>query len=68
MEMDPVRLAMMQIAESLAPIHELVDGEVAHFLRQGFTIEQAHALAAVEVVNAFGMKIYGAATRPEDEQ
>lgn len=66
-ELDPVRLTVMAIAESFAPLHDLVDGEVAHFLRQGFTIEQARAMTAAEFTNAFGQKIYSAATRPEDE-
>lgn len=68
MDMGPIRLAMMGIAENMIPLHELIEGEVAHFTRQGFTNEQARAMAAAEFVNAFGIQIYRAATRPEDEE
>lgn len=63
---DPARLAMMGVAEQFAPIHELVLGEVAYFVRQGFTYEQARAMAAAEFTSTFGARIEGAATRPEE--
>jgi hypothetical protein len=61
----PVRLIAMSIAESFRPFHEMLDGEVAHFRRQGFTDEQAHALAAAEFVATLGAAIGNRGTLPE---
>lgn len=68
MDQNPMRLALMAIADMFEPMHELVLGEVAHFQRQGFTIEQAHAMAAAEFVNAFGQRIEHGATMPGDDE
>lgn len=62
-----MRLALMEIAEQLVPLHELAAGEVAYFVRQGFTIEQAHAMVAAEFITVFGANIEAGATRPDDE-
>lgn len=65
--LDPVRLAAMAIAENYAALHDMISGEVAHFVRQGFTTEQARAMAAAEFVSTFGAAIGLTATRPGDE-
>lgn len=64
---DAMRLIMMTVAEQYAPMHELIAGEVAYFQRQGFTDEQARAMAAAEFVATFGSRIEGTATRENDE-
>lgn len=63
-EQDALRLAMMEVAETLAPIHEMLLGEVAYFERQGFTREQARAIAAAEYTSIFGLRILNNATDP----
>lgn len=65
--LDGVRLTVMALAENYVPLHEMLDGEVAHFVRQGFTLEQARAITAAEFVGTFGASIGMTATRPEDE-
>lgn len=66
-ELDGMRLAAMGLAESMTPLHEMIEGEVAYFIRQGHTIEQARAIAAAEFVGFIGAAIQRSATRPEDE-
>lgn len=63
---DLARLAIMEMAEQLAPIHEFVTGEAAHYVRQGFTGEQARAIVAAEFSSIFGSRIEAAAARPEE--
>jgi hypothetical protein len=62
---DALRLVMMGITEMVAPWHEWLAGEVAYFVGQGHTYEQANAMAAAEYVTLLGMKIENGATRPE---
>jgi len=62
---DLTRLAVMEIVDGLAPLREMVTGELAHFERQGFTKEQARAIVAAEFVSVFGTRIESAATPPE---
>lgn len=64
-EPDAMRLTLMQMAEDVRPIREFLMGEVAYYERQGFTKEQARALAAAEFTSIFGMRILNAATAPE---
>lgn len=64
---DAMRLALMQMSESAAPIREFVLGEVAYYERQGFTREQARAMAAAEFISIFGIRILNAATDPDAE-
>jgi len=64
---DAMRLALMTLSESAAPIREFVLGEVAYYERQGFTVEQARAMAAAEFTSIFGLRILNAATVPDDE-
>lgn len=66
-DLDGVRLAVMAMAENMIPLHEMIAGEVAYFQRQGFTTEQAHALAAAEFVGVFGAAIRREASYPDDE-
>lgn len=56
--LDMIRLALMEISESFAPFHEFIDGEVAHFERQGFTAREARAMTAAEFVATFGLNIH----------
>lgn len=49
-----MRIILMGISEQMAPLHEWVTGEVAYFTGQGFTEEQARAMAAAEYVIALG--------------
>jgi hypothetical protein len=64
--MDDLRLSLMAFAENLAPVRELIHGEVAYFVRQGFTQEQARAIAATEFITLFGQRIENASSRPDD--
>jgi hypothetical protein len=66
-ESDALRLAMMGITEMVEPWHEWAVGEVAYYVRQGFTYEQARAMAAAEFVTLLGSRIESGATRPDDE-
>lgn len=66
--LDPVRLAVMAMAENFIPLHEMIEGEYSYFVRQGFTLEQARALAAAEFVGVFGAAIRRSATLPEDDE
>lgn len=65
--MDAIRLAVMAMAENFIPLHEMIEGEVAYFVRVGHTYEQARAMAAAEFVGTFGAAIYRTATLPTDE-
>lgn len=64
---DAMRLALMDIAEKLEPVHEFVLGGVAYYVRQGFTVEQAHAIAAAEYITIFGLRIANNATIADDD-
>lgn len=44
-----MRLAFMEVAENMEPVHEFVMGEVAYFERQGFSPEQAREIVATEI-------------------
>jgi hypothetical protein len=48
---------MMQIAEAIKPMHEFLEGQVAYFASQGFTPQEALAMAAAEFVSIFGTMI-----------
>lgn len=62
---DVMRLVLMQMAEDIKPIREFLMGEVSYFERQGFTKEQARALAAAEFTSVFGTRILPTATAPD---
>lgn len=66
-DVEGLRLVMMGFVDLCAPMHDVAAGEVAYFLRQGYTDEQAHAMAAAEFTMVFGTKIYPSANRPDDE-
>lgn len=64
---DRVRLVMMDMGETLiAPWREWLAGAVAYFIGEGFTEEQARAMAASEYVTVLGQRIEGSATRPDE--
>lgn len=64
---DRVRLILMDMGEALiTPWREWLAGAVAHFVNEGFTHEQAHAMAASEYSTLLGQRIECGATRPED--
>jgi hypothetical protein len=44
-----MRLAFMEIADNMEPVHEFVMGEVAYFERQGFSPQQAREIVATEI-------------------
>jgi hypothetical protein len=67
-EADRFRLVMMQFTDVTAAWHEWITGELAYFVGQGYTIEQAHAMAAAEYVSMFGTRIESGASRPEDNE
>lgn len=48
---------MMQLTESIKPMHEWLAGQVAYFAGQGFTAQEALAMAAAEFVTVFGTAI-----------
>lgn len=48
---------MMDLAEQLKPIHEFVAGQVAYFLGQGFSPQEALAMTAAEFCTVFGSMI-----------
>lgn len=66
--LDSLRLSMMRVAESCAPMHEFALGEVAYFVREGFTLEQSRAMAAAEFTSAFGLRVENDSTRPENDE
>ena len=62
---DDMRLALMDISEAVSPIREFVLGEIAYYEGQGFTKEQARAMAAAEFTSIFGLRILNSATEPQ---
>lgn len=48
---------MVQLAESIEPMHEFLAGQVAYFASQGFTAQECLAMAAAEFVTIFGVNI-----------
>ncbi len=65
--LDPLRLAVMVMAEGMTPLREMIEGEYSYFIRQGYTVEQARALSAAMFVGVFGAAIRRSATLPGDE-
>lgn len=63
---DRLRLAMMGIGEMIEPWHEWLAGEFAYYVRQGYTHEQARAMAASVFTTVVGSRIEPTATRPDD--
>jgi hypothetical protein len=64
---DMVRLALMATTDLVAPLHEWLAGEFAYFVDQGYTFEQARAMAAAEFMTAMGGRIESGASRPDDD-
>lgn len=52
-----MRLALLEIAEGVKPMHEWLAGQVAYFLAQGYTPAEARAMSAAEFVAVFGQAI-----------
>lgn len=48
---------LLDITEQVKPLHEWLDGQRAHFLSQGYTADEARAMAAAEFVLIFGSVI-----------
>lgn len=62
---DAMRMALMEMSETLVvPWREWLAGAVVHFLGEGFTHEQARAMAASEYTTVLGSRIENSATRP----
>jgi hypothetical protein len=55
---------MLELAQSIEPMHEFLAGQVAYFASQGFTPQEALAMAAAEFCCIFGTQI--PRTLPED--
>lgn len=59
-ESDPVevtRRAMMHLNEQVTPFREWLAGHRAYFARQGYTADEARAMAAALFVTVFGARI-----------
>lgn len=48
---------MLEVSAAIEPMHDWLAGERAHFLSQGYTEDQAKAMAAATYVTAFGAQI-----------
>jgi hypothetical protein len=48
---------MWELAESIKPMHEFLAGQVEFFAGQGFTAQEALAMAAAEFCCIFGTQI-----------
>lgn len=57
----------MVMSDLTRPMKEWLAGELAYFLGQGYTVEQARAMAACEFTTAFGLRIENGATTEDDE-
>lgn len=65
---DKVRLILMEMNDALmVPWREWLAGAVSYFSGQGFTDEQARAMAAAEYTTVLGNRIENSATRTEDD-
>lgn len=63
---DQMRVLMMGLTDTVMPWREWLSGSVTYFQGQGFTDEQARAMAASEYVTALGGRIEPGATRDTD--
>lgn len=50
-------LAMLQLNEAVAPMHDWLLGERTYFVGQGYSPDEARAMAASTYVTVFGQKI-----------
>jgi hypothetical protein len=48
---------MMALAETIEPMHDFLAGQITYFRSQGFTPQEALAMAAAEFVSIFGTAI-----------
>ena len=46
--------AMLAVSETIAPMHDWLAGERAFFAGQGYTADEARAMAAATYVTVFG--------------
>jgi hypothetical protein len=49
-----MRSLFLQFNEQVKPFHEWLDGQRNHFRSQGYTDDEARAMAAAEFVTVFG--------------
>lgn len=64
---DRIRLIIMDMTEALiTPHREWLAGSVAYFLGEGFTEQQARAMAASEYVTVLGQRIENGGDRPDE--
>lgn len=54
---DWLRQFMMDLNDQVAPFHEWLAGQRAYFVGQGYTDDEARAMAAAEFVSVFGANI-----------
>jgi hypothetical protein len=55
--LDSLRQVLLRHRDLLIPLHEFIDGEVAHFQRQGFTAAEARTLTVIEFAMAMAANI-----------
>ncbi|MFF3867362.1 hypothetical protein [Micromonospora sp. NPDC001898] len=65
-QVDVFRGLLLDLNEQVKPMHEWLDGQRAHFLGQGYTDDEARAMAAAEFVMLFGGSISRTATPPPE--
>lgn len=58
---------LMLLNEQVTPIHEWLEGQRAYFASQGYTDDEARAMAAAEFVFIFGSGITRTPRAEEDE-
>ncbi|MFI7608726.1 hypothetical protein ACIBTV_26760 [Micromonospora sp. NPDC049366] len=63
-----LRLSMLLLAELVTPMHEWLAGQRAYFLGQGYTPDEARAMAAATYVAVFGQSIRGEQGKPKEQE
>lgn len=61
---DQFRQVLITLNEQVKPMHEWLAGQRAYFLSQGYTPEEARAMAACTYTMIFGNRLGG----PDEEQ
>lgn len=52
-----IAAGVMEVADQIKPLHEFLDGQRTHFLSQGYSDDEARAMAAAIFVSIFGTGI-----------
>jgi hypothetical protein len=59
-----LRLIMLSVSESVAPLREWVRGEIAYYEGQGFTPREARAMTAATFMVVFGTPLRESDDKP----